>query len=208
MSARKPRSEAGPEVTAQPRPVSEELFRPSAHEPGLSVDPEDLGSHFLNEATEQHNFESSGDSDASGLSIVEGAPSDEALIGPNFESDRDVWEQTVDLAMLSGGVDRTRAEPALQGIDYERRFDEHDGDVREASLFDEEGDEPGETRYPRFHTDDDEARDLVAKPRTSRSPRHKVHPLVTGVIATAAISVVMWAVLRRQLRETTLSARD
>lgn len=103
MSPHKQTTEPEEEVTVQPRPLSDEIARPTAHEPGLSVDPEDLGTHFLNQATEQGNFESE-EGDADGRALIEGPPSDEPLSGPNFEPERDVWEQTVDLALQSGDV--------------------------------------------------------------------------------------------------------
>jgi hypothetical protein len=53
------------------------------------VDPDDLGERFLTEATEQGNFESLR-SEPPELSIVDGTPSDDPLLGPNFDPDHDV----------------------------------------------------------------------------------------------------------------------
>ena len=154
MSARK---RAAPEqaVTAWPRPISEELRKRVAPEEGLSVDPEELGIQFLQNATEQSNFESSEGGDASELSIVDGPPTDDPLTGPNFEPDHDIWEQTVDVARQNNGTDAARAEasrgggeqdPELSAVDQEIDFT--DESIHEASLLDEEGDELGETRTP------------------------------------------------------------
>jgi hypothetical protein len=147
MSARRRSRELEKEVTARPRPISQELRRPPVAEAGLSVDPEDLGRQFLSEATQQQNFESSDGGDASELSIVEGAPSDDALTGPSFDPDHDVWEQTVDLDLESGGVDQLTADASGTvldedlGNDRNDRNDTSDPSTREGSLLDEE-DEP------------------------------------------------------------------
>jgi hypothetical protein len=149
MSARsRKRVEPDQNVTARQRPVSEELSKRPVAESGLSVDPEDLGTQFLTDATEQNNFESSDSADASELSIVEGAPSDDALTGPNFDPDHEVWEQTVDLALDSGGVDGTRAATPSDGSDQDpalARADQRDDRPatrdEESSLLDEEDDD-------------------------------------------------------------------
>lgn len=46
-----------PEITAQPRSIPDELALEASSEPELSVDPDDLGSHFLREATAQGDFD-------------------------------------------------------------------------------------------------------------------------------------------------------
>ncbi len=141
MSARRRSRQLEKEVTARPRPISQDLRRPPVADPGLSVDPEDLGRQFLSEATQQQNFESSDRGDASELSIVEGAPSDDALTGPSFDPDHDVWEQTVDLDLESGGVDQVTADASGVVLDEDRRNDRSDSSgpsTREDSLLDEE----------------------------------------------------------------------
>jgi hypothetical protein len=145
MSARRKPIESDQDVTARPRPIPEELTKRPVAESGLSVDPEDLGAQFLTDATEQNNFESSDVGDEGELSIVEGAPSDDALTGPNFDPDHDVWEQTVDLALDSDGLDGTRAAapPGESDQDQPRSaVDQHrDQPARgpdEGSLLDEE----------------------------------------------------------------------
>lgn len=85
-------------VTARPKTIRSELSASPVAQAGLSVDPDELGERFLTEATEQSNFESLG-SEPPELSIVDGAPSDDPLVGPNFDPDHDVWEQTVDLTL-------------------------------------------------------------------------------------------------------------
>jgi hypothetical protein len=108
MSAkhRSPRHDDSPEVTAQPKSIGQELRRGGV-ESGLSVDAEDLGKYFLSDATAQDNFESSMD-DTPELSLREGPPSDEALIGPTFESDHSVWESTIDLSLQNGVIPAAR----------------------------------------------------------------------------------------------------
>jgi hypothetical protein len=90
--------EQGSGVTARPKTMRSELSASPIAEPGLSVDPDELGEQFLRDATEQGNSESLR-SEPPELSIVDGAPSDDALVGPNFDPDHDVWEQTVDLTL-------------------------------------------------------------------------------------------------------------
>jgi hypothetical protein len=93
-----PNSRARGPITARPRTMAAEVSSIPIVESGLSVDADDLGAHFLSEATQQGNFESLR-AEQPELSIVDGAPSDEPLLGPNFDPDHDVWEQTVDLTL-------------------------------------------------------------------------------------------------------------
>jgi hypothetical protein len=89
---------SGELITARPKTIRSEVTASPVAEVGLSVDPEELGELFLADATEQGNFESL-QSEPPELSIVEGAPTDDALVGPNFDTDHDVWEHTVDLTL-------------------------------------------------------------------------------------------------------------
>jgi hypothetical protein len=160
-----------PEPTARPKPISEELKGTAFTEEGLSVDPEDLGAQFLVGATEQSNFESMRPAELSELSIVSAPPSDEPLIGPSMDADdHSLWEQTVDLTLQGG----TREPPSLEsaalddgeeGEEGQEREQEEDTAgprpvdllapvIEEASLFDREGDEPGETDIPEVPTDE------------------------------------------------------
>ena len=50
--------------------VEEESRTSPVEESGLSVDPEDLGRRWLNQATEQNNFESSEPEDSSGIRVI------------------------------------------------------------------------------------------------------------------------------------------
>jgi hypothetical protein len=95
-------------VTARPKTIRSEVTASAAAQAGLSVDPDELGERFLTEATEQSNFESLG-SEPPELSIVDGAPSDDPLVGPNFDPDHDVWEQTVDLTLQGDPDEDPRA---------------------------------------------------------------------------------------------------
>lgn len=158
------------EITAQPKSMPEELGETAHQEPGLSVDPEDLGRQFLGDAAEQHNYESSRGGDTADMWVNSAAPSDAALPGPNFEGDRSIWENTVSLAMQSGGPEGAQdaVSPTLSSdvdADEEEEADEHladhDADVdltetaiHDGSLFDREGEELGETESPEINTDD------------------------------------------------------
>lgn len=61
-----------PEIDVWPTAdVLEEEERLSpVEESGLSVDPEDLGRQWLNQATEQNNFESSEPEESSGIHVI------------------------------------------------------------------------------------------------------------------------------------------
>lgn len=50
--------------------VEEEERSSPVEESGLSVDPDDLGRQWLNQATEQNNFESSEPEDSSGIHVI------------------------------------------------------------------------------------------------------------------------------------------
>lgn len=173
------------EFTAQPKSIPEELGTTPVHESGLSVEPEELGRQFLSDAIEQgSNFESRRGGDAAELWINAPASSDEPLLGPNFEVDRTVWENTVSLALQAGGPDGARNEisPARPDDDEEdessRALDES-GDIdltelviHDGSLLDHEADELGETVTPGVRTDDSHSH---AKKRGGHAPKDTRH---------------------------------
>jgi len=156
MSGRdKQRDDEEVEITAQPKSMREELAMQVGHEQGLSVDPEDLGRTWLSDATEQGNFESARGGDNDDL-----LSSDEALPGPNFEVDHDVWENTVSLTMQNG--EGAISDPFVEDEDSASddglhasagrdsgEIDLTQSSVQEASLFDHEAEELGETEQPR-----------------------------------------------------------
>ncbi|MDB4991116.1 MAG: hypothetical protein JWN04_6294 [Myxococcaceae bacterium] len=160
MSARRKQDDEELELTAQPKSIEDELGIAEEHESGLSVDPDDLGRNFLSEAMDQGNFESELRGDAAD-------PSDAALTGPNFESDHDVWENTISLSLQNGALDD---EPLLESEDdaLDAAQDESDGldltetTIHSGSLLDSETDELGVTREPNNVTDDTHTR---GKPR-------------------------------------------
>jgi hypothetical protein len=152
-----------PEITAQPRPLSDDLGSLTG-EDGLSVDPDDLGAHFLSEAIEQGDLSPRGAADYE-LSLQSGSETDAAMVGPNFESDNSLWEQTVGLAVqTAGGVDQLRASAAIAADELDAALDEEDDEeqavsvteshIRELSLFDREAPESGETVSPEAQTED------------------------------------------------------
>jgi hypothetical protein len=147
------------EITAQPKSLGEELAVQIGHEQGLSVDPEDLGRTWLSDATEQGNFESARGGENDDLWASSAASSDEALPGPNFEVDKDVWENTVSLVLQNGAGAVSNPlvedEDSVSDDGLHAIADRESGDidltqssVQEASLFDHEVDEPGETEGP------------------------------------------------------------
>jgi hypothetical protein len=157
MTAQKKRraSDPEPEITAQPGHVRR--GKRSSHEAGLSVDPEDLGTEFLSEATEQGNFESERET----LLSLGGGPASDAA-DANYDPNASVWDETVRRGPQSDIREVT--DPALQDDDplesdegaHDRptAVDVHQTRIIAASLFDEEGDEPGEVRSPKVETDD------------------------------------------------------
>jgi hypothetical protein len=147
-----------PEITAQPRPVTDEMLSSLSFDDGLSVDPEDLGSHFLSEATEQGDFQSVLSGQVLELSLASAPPSDSALTGPNFEPDASVWEQTVDIALQNVGLEllplTTTESESDATQDNERDSRVSESHIRELSLFDRESAEEGETTEPNAVTED------------------------------------------------------
>jgi hypothetical protein len=164
MSSR--RLDQEPEITAQPRTISDELRGNPIAEPGLSVQPEDLGRQFLSEATEQANFESSRGGDTPEMYPNDPAPTDEALTGAVWEQDRSLWEQTVNMTLQAGGLDEAREQGSIEGNEQAQGlFAEEPGDVdmieddiHDMSLLDREAERPGEVKEPKVLTDEqDEA---------------------------------------------------
>jgi len=170
------------DITARPKGIAQELGDTQRHEPGLSVDPEDLGRQFLSEATEQHNFESESAGEELDLELSAAASTDDALPGPNFEGDRSIWENTVSLALQNGGVEHAQDEVApptssdeeddqhdgLRTLSDEQNIDLTEGAIQEASLLDYEGDELGEIESPTLRTDDNKSH---AKKRGGHAPK-------------------------------------
>jgi hypothetical protein len=165
MTIPRPKHEPDRELTARPRRAAEDLTTRPVSEQGLSIDPEDIGRQWLSDATEQGNFESSSGGDTPEISITGGAPSDDPLPGPNFESDHSVWESTVELSMQSGGPDEALEDVSPEGNEQSqgltfgaREVDLSGESVTEMSLLDEEGEELGDTVAPDINAEDDGGR--------------------------------------------------
>jgi hypothetical protein len=157
-----------PEFTAQPHSLSD-LGGIAHDEPGLSIDPEDLGSRFLSEAVEQGDFTTR---DAADLEL--------SLLGDPESDDRpsteiSVWTRMVDLATEGGGASEQLRAAAVFGADAleavrlagpaeleaesERERDSvsirvTDSAIRERSLMDREGAALEETISPEIEADD------------------------------------------------------
>ena len=176
MSPRNKQDDSERELTAQPKSIEDELGSVEEHESGLSVDPDDLGRNFLSEAMDQGNFESELRGDGAD-------PSDAALTGPNFESDHDVWENTVSLTMQRGasGDDEPLIEDTDDALDAQE--DASDGldltelVIHDGSLLDSETDELGGTRVPDNRTDDSHMR---GKPRGGHAKKRAGGPSKTA----------------------------
>lgn len=176
MSPRPKQDSMERELTAQPKSIEDELGIVEEHESGLSVDPDDLGRTFLSDALEQGNFESERRGDGAD-------PSDSALTGPNFESDHDVWENTISLSMQRG--ESSDDEPLIEDTDdaLDALDDANDGMdltepvIHDASLLDSETDELGGTREPENRTDDTH---MHGKPRGGHTKKRPGGPSKTA----------------------------
>jgi hypothetical protein len=154
-----------PQITAQPKSVADARMSSRIAEPGLSVEPEELGRHFLSEATEQANFESMMDDDSTEMYINAPAPTDDPLTSPVWAENRSIWQQTVERSLQGGAFEDVMFEPTLAGNEQVQGADhgfEDDDDVvassiREVSLFDREGRRPGEVVAPDIETDEQAA---------------------------------------------------
>jgi hypothetical protein len=155
------------ELTAQPKSIPSELATPE-HSSGLSVDPEDLGRQFLSDAMEQGNFESQRGGESADMWVNAAPPTDEAMVGPNFETDRSIWENTVSMSMENGGPEGAQHDASPDALlddeqDDGMRMIERDESgidltesvIQEASLFDHESDVLGETEPPPAIVTDD-----------------------------------------------------
>lgn len=157
-----------PEFTAQPRPVSSDLEAVGSDEAGLSVDPEDLGSHFLHEAVEQGDGIAR-DAAVPSMSIIEDPEreGEDEVLADGTETEVSVWNRMVDLAVHGGGGDQLRDAAAFgaDALEAQREMPDSgeidsapvrvtDSSIREASLMDREGPIPGETVSPEVDLDD------------------------------------------------------
>jgi hypothetical protein len=151
-----------PEITAQPRPIADQMDLEASAEPGLSVDPDDLGARFLSDAIEQGDFDA-GRSAPRDVSLFESAAGD----GARIESGNSIWERTVDVSMGTANDATQLRGPALLADEDEDDDDDDDprvsdatgpldaqSSIREISLFDREGDEADETVAPEVDSED------------------------------------------------------
>lgn len=157
-------------VTAQPKPISNEVATRQPTEEGLSIDPEDMGQSFLRYATEQGNYEGMRGEGAEELSPAGAPASDEAHEGTHFSAESTIWKNTVDMVVGSSDVDdvtNEAAPPLPEGdpLDAEvehayapeggtAEVDLTENAIDEASLLDEEADLLGEVVVKSPRTDD------------------------------------------------------
>jgi hypothetical protein len=189
-----------PEVTAQPRPLSEEIHGSVSNDVGLSLDPDELGTRFLIEATEQGGPEPARPAADVELSLVNEAVGDEPLSTPNFEPGNSLWEQTIDLAVQNAGspqqlraaaqlsdderdeeAERESTLPEREPVSVSRSV------VRDGSLFDyEDGPDDG-TRAPAIEPEDGgrHARNSV---RGALGQQVEASPSDSGVHRSAAFA--------------------
>lgn len=151
-------------LTAQPRPPSDELGSADGGDAGLSVEPEDMGTRWLSEATEQGEAVPHTRLESE-LSLTAGADTDAALMPPNFAYENTVWEQTVDLMTeTQGAAEQLRGPVAVKdesdpaerelAADAEPASSVTDASVREVSLLDRVNEAGDDTIAPEIRTQD------------------------------------------------------
>jgi hypothetical protein len=152
------------EITAQPRPLSEELGSSPGGEAGLSLEPEEMGARWLSEAIEQGEATPRNRLESE-LTLTTGPDTDEVLTPPNFEYENTLWEQTVDLVTeTQGAADQLRAPAAIEqesdpserepDLETEDVLLANDASVREFSLLDRVNEAGDDTIAPDFETED------------------------------------------------------
>lgn len=165
-----PRTRTGPveRTTARPKGLQEEFDAYAREdEMGLSVEPQELGRQFLEEAVQEGDYETH--LEGSEAYDVSSTPrGDDARPGPGFDVERNVWENSVNLTLQDGRKGSSELLPPAPAIlrddeeedealylDVEERdLDLTEPVVREASLFDHEQGELGEVAQPELNTDD------------------------------------------------------
>jgi len=150
------------DLTVHSNPSRHQRRARATPEEGLSVDADQLGDRFLSDATEQSNFEGELEQE---LSLHDGAMSDEALASEDLDADGTIWDQTIrrsprsdireirNVAVRGDGVDPDSPDDE-DTEDAPRTVDVRQTHIVNASLFDDETDEPGETRSPTVRADD------------------------------------------------------
>lgn len=152
--SRKPASDFGPELTAQPHPLSDDIVAAATDEGGLSVAPDELGSHFLSEAVQQ------GDLAAREAAELEFAWNADPEAAERPSTEISAWTQMVDLAVeretsaalleaADLGAERleTEREPVAEPTPDDR-MSLADSSIRDVSLLDHEGAAAGEVVSP------------------------------------------------------------
>jgi hypothetical protein len=155
-----------PEFTAQPRSIPDEVALEASAEPELSVDPDELGSRFLRDATEQGDFDPER-SWPEESSLMEIPARDRSVESTNFSAGNSIWEQTVDLELRAQGAAEQLREPAPPAAaDFDAAIRETlpdpidvqdnsahvlDNSIREFSLFDASDDDDDQAQDARSH---------------------------------------------------------
>jgi len=170
-----------PEFTARPRPLADELGLIEDNETGLSLDTEDLGSHFLSAAVGQSELSGRGMDDSGVMLVdgVDGAQDDEAA---SSEAELDVWAKRIEfaaegraaedllrqIAAFAAQARESQPEPAREQAAEQVHLT--DSTIRECSLLDREGAGLDETIAPDVRAEDGgrHARTTSHEPLTER----------------------------------------
>jgi hypothetical protein len=163
------------ELTAQPRPPSDELGSAVGGEAGLSLEPEDMGTRWLSQATEQGEAVPRTRLESE-LTLTTGPDTDAVLMPPNFAHENTVWEQTVDLMEeTKGAADQLRGPMELEddaplseqelAPDAARDLSVTDASVREFSLLDRVNEAGDDTIAPDIQSEEVGRHARTAPPR-------------------------------------------
>lgn len=160
------------EITVWPRAMPDELGSIPPPDSGLSVETEDIGARFLNDATEQRSSRWPDERDSDSFSFDEGAADDEGSFDEaGYAADPRAWEQRITRSLRVGKF-RALLELSPADNDVEEPAEEHELDltddyVHESSLLDSEGEELGEVTSPRLRTEDTHSHN---RPRGGHAP--------------------------------------
>lgn len=165
------------EITVWPRAMPDELGSIPPPDSGLSVDTEDIGSRFLNDATEQRSSRWPDEPDTGSFTFDDDSNSEDegSFDEAGYAADPRAWEQRITRSLRVGKF-RALLEPSPDNDPNELpdpELDEIDltaDHVHESSLLDSEGDELGEVTSPRLRTEDTHTHN---RPRGGHAPNKR-----------------------------------
>ena len=200
-------AELEPEITAQPKPLGDDIVAAASDEGGLSVDPDDLGSQFLREAVQQ------GDPVGRDVAELELALREDSEAADRPSTEIATWSKMVEMAVRGGGASDPLREAAAVGaerLDAERTEAPEppaahdltllDSSIRDVSLLDHEGASLDEFIAPTIDLEDtgrharttsrealgEQVRGPSEPPATPKKKRGKLERAASGKLRKAA----------------------